>query len=97
MTFKPGQSGNPAGRAPINRDWRERCKQFMHKTGWATLEQLATDPKSMHQMRALELVAAYGYGRPTQPVSGDPDSDMPPIQVTVTFDRADTETQTSAT
>jgi hypothetical protein len=79
------------------RDFRERCRQFMEKTGWGTLQTIATDPDSIHQMRALELVAAYGYGRPTQPVSGDPDPDMPPVRVTVTFDRAEDSQQASAT
>jgi hypothetical protein len=95
--FLAGQSGNPSGRPAVVRDFRERCRQFMEKSGWNTLQNIATDPKSLHQLRALELVAAYGYGRPTQPVSGDPDPDMPPVRVTVTFDRAEAPDQPTTT
>jgi hypothetical protein len=68
----------------------------MSKSGWATLEQLATDPTSPHRFRALELLAAYAYGRPTQSPAGDPDPDMPPMVVTVMFDRNSEEKLLSA-
>jgi hypothetical protein len=61
---------------------------FMTKTGWATLEAMACDPKSPHRFRALELLAAYAYGRPTLPLAGDPEPDAAPLEVTVTFDKA---------
>jgi hypothetical protein len=61
----------------------------MTKSGWAALEDMAADPKSPHRFRALELMAAYAYGRPTQLVAGDADPDAAPVLVTVTFDRAD--------
>lgn len=61
----------------------------MAKTGWDTLEKMASNPNSPHQYRALELITAYAHGRPTQPIAGDPDADMPPVRVTVTFDRAE--------
>jgi hypothetical protein len=93
MPFQPGASGNPRGSPAVARDWRARCQQFMAKTGWDTLENMAGDPASPHRYRALELLAAYAVGRPTQPVSGDPADDMPPVRVTVTFDRAETPDQ----
>ena len=68
MLFQPGQSGNPSGRPPVARDFRERCQNFMQAKGWKTLEQLATDPDQPHQARALELIAAYAYGKPSQPI-----------------------------
>jgi hypothetical protein len=40
----------------------------MQAKGWKTLEQLATDPEQPHQARALELIAAYAYGKPSQPI-----------------------------
>jgi hypothetical protein len=87
--WQAGQSGNPNGRPARTRDFRLRCQEFMQKSGWAQLQGLAMDPTSQHHFRALELIAAYAVGRPTQPVSGDPDPDMPPLRVTVTFDRAE--------
>jgi hypothetical protein len=47
---------------------------------------MASDPRSPHRFRALELLAAYAYGRPTLPLAGDPEPDAAPIEVTVTFD-----------
>jgi hypothetical protein len=87
VTFKPGQSGNPKGRAPIVRDFRARCQTFMSKSGWAQLEHLASDATSPHHFRAIELILAYAHGRPTQPLAGDADPDMPPMTVTVLFDK----------
>jgi hypothetical protein len=68
MQFQPGQSGNPNGRPAVARDFRERCQQFMQTKGWRQLEHLATDPEHQHHGRALELIAAYAYGKPTQPI-----------------------------
>lgn len=95
MPFQPGKSGNPNGRPATPRDFRSRCQQFMSKTGWATLEELASDSKSPHRYRALELLAAYAFGRPTLPVAGDADPEMAPVRVTVTFDRAEDEPETT--
>ncbi|HEY8694846.1 MAG TPA: hypothetical protein VIR57_19120 [Chloroflexota bacterium] len=61
----------------------------METKGWKQLEDLATSSKTPHQAKALELIASYAYGKPTQPISGDPDPDMPAIRVSVDFDRAD--------
>jgi len=68
MQFQPGQSGNPSGRPPVARDFRERCREFMQAKGWKQLESIALDPQQPHQGRALELIAAYAYGKPTQPI-----------------------------
>jgi len=89
MKFQPGQSGNPHGRPAVAREFRQRSQDFMDSKGWRQLEDMAMDRKSPHRFRALELLAAYAYGRPTQPIGGDPDPDEPPVRVTITFDRAD--------
>jgi hypothetical protein len=67
----------------------------MSKTGWATLEAMANNVKSPHQYRALELITAYAYGRPTQPIAGDADPETPAVRVTVTFDRAEDQPPTA--
>ena len=89
MTFVKGQSGNPNGRPAILRDFRSRCRLFMTKTGWGALEDMANDPESVHRFRALELIAAYAHGRPTQLIAGDPDAEIAPMIITVAFDHAD--------
>jgi hypothetical protein len=88
MPFQPGQSGNPGGRPPVAREFRQRCQHFMDAKGWKQLEEMAMDKAGPHHYRALELMAAYAYGRPTLPLAGDSDPDAPPVLVTVHFDRA---------
>lgn len=68
--FRPGQSGNPGGRPAVGKMFRERCKEFMNAEGWDHLLGLARTP-SKQQLPALELIAAYAYGKPTQPIDGD--------------------------
>jgi hypothetical protein len=40
----------------------------MQSKGWTQLEALALDSDQPHQARALELIAAYAFGKPTQPI-----------------------------
>jgi len=42
---------------------------------------------SRDRFRSIELIAAYGYGRPTQPISGDAEPEPAPLRVTVVFDK----------
>ncbi|HEX6971994.1 MAG TPA: hypothetical protein VF234_07225, partial [Limnochordia bacterium] len=69
--WRKGVSGNPGGRPRVAAEFRERCREFMTAGGWARLVALATDPESPHHYRALEMIAHYAYGKPTQPVSGE--------------------------
>ena len=66
--FPKGQSGNPQGRPPVARHFRERAREWMDEPGggWDTLLRIAGDTKNPHHFRALELIAAYAYGRPSQ-------------------------------
>jgi hypothetical protein len=89
MPFKPGQSGNPGGRPKYRLEFRERCRNFADKEGWAALEDIARTKNARDRMKALEMIFAYGYGKPTQPISGDPAEEAPPIEVTVVFDKPD--------
>ena len=69
---KGGPSPNPSGRPAVVVDFRQRCRDFMEHDapdapgGWTILGKMARDPKSIHQARATELIAAYAYGRPPQ-------------------------------
>jgi len=71
----------------VAREFRERCQEFMQARGWTRLERMASG-RGPHAFLAMQLLAAYAYGRPTQPVSGDPDPAAPPVRVTVVFDDA---------
>ena len=61
-----GQSGNPKGRPPVDRDFVAWCKDVSEHTGQQRLIDQVNDPTSPHHMRALELLLAYAHGRPPQ-------------------------------
>ena len=66
--FKKGQSGNPKGRPRVADVFRDRCRDFMSDEGWEKLKSIAINGKKKDQFRALELIAAYAYGKPKQGV-----------------------------
>lgn len=78
--FQKGQSGNPGGRPAVAKEFRQRCREFMENEGWEKLFALARGGKE--QKFALELIAAYAYGRPKQGVEivGE---DGGPLQIVV--------------
>ncbi len=60
---KPGP-GRPKGAGNMIK--LARCAAFMEKKGWAELEWLARCRGSKLQLGALQPIAAYGFGRPTE-------------------------------
>lgn len=86
VTFQKGQSGNPGGRPKAFKSFKASALEHMDRQGVGTLISMASSEGEDRRF-ALKLLAEYAYGKPTQPVSGD--SDAPPVQVSVTFDRAD--------
>ncbi len=62
------------GRPPVVKSFKEACREFMERPGggWERLISIAQSDKR-DALRALELIAAYGYGKPAQAVelSGD--------------------------
>ena len=76
--FTKGNKGG--GRPAIASDFRKRCREFMEADGWRILIDMASDPKAKEQRYALELIAAYAYGRPKQGVElSGPDG--APVQI----------------
>src|SRR5262245_46171129 len=63
--FQPGQSGNPGGRPAVAREFRERCRAFMEAQGAERLIGMSLG-RGPFAFRALELLAGYAYGKPTQ-------------------------------
>lgn len=63
--WKPGQSGNPAGRPP-GTGHIERCKAWAHSKGWNILEELARSADDKIRLEATKLLLAYGVGRPVE-------------------------------
>jgi hypothetical protein len=84
MKYQPGQSGNPGGRPKHTAEvleWRGRCRDFMQRRGWDALEEMANNKTSRDRFRSIELMA-YGYGRPTLPISGDAEPEPAPPPTT---------------
>jgi hypothetical protein len=67
--WAPGHSGNPGGRPATAREFAQRCQDFMSTEGWPRLRALA-EGDGPSALRALELIIAYAYGKPMQPVGG---------------------------
>lgn len=63
----------------MTHDFRLRCRSFMETEGWAILQDMARDKKGRDRQRAIELLAAYAYGKPatTVKIGGDEDNPTP--------------------
>lgn len=62
--FQKGQSGNPGGRSRINENFRERARKAVDAH---VLEAWVREVESQGEewVRCSELLAAYGYGKPS--------------------------------
>lgn len=76
--FVKGSRSPSPGRPATSKAFRERCRQYMTEEGWDLLAAMARTP-GKDQRPALELIAAYAYGRPTQPIAGD--DELPAVHV----------------
>ena len=74
MTFKPGQSGNPAGLKPgtvnvhpkyKNKTLKQICRELSISVAMPTIEKAANNGN----IQAAELIMAYGFGKPIQQVT----------------------------
>lgn len=61
MPFAKGQSGNPAGRKPVPKAFKQACVDLTEK-GLAALEKAMGQPGE--RVQAIALVFAYAYGKP---------------------------------
>lgn len=67
MTFKPGQSGNPAGRkAEPSKHIREMARSKTDEVVKALLEALQTPGE---RVPAARVLLAYGYGNPATTIN----------------------------
>ena len=83
--FAKGNTGG--GRPAVAKEFRERCREFMESEGWTSLISMAQDKKDRDRYRALDLLAAYAYGKPKQglEVSG---ADGGPVMLGILTDEA---------
>jgi hypothetical protein len=52
------------GRPRAAMGFRDNCRNWMNDDGFAKLVAIASNDKHRHQLDAIELLAAYGFGRP---------------------------------
>lgn len=64
MPFKPGQSGNPAGRPKAVEEFRLKARAIVDKHVLARWEQEVIE-KGPYWMEASVLLVSYGYGKPS--------------------------------
>ena len=65
MPFKPGESGNPAGR-PRQKPVLEWCKRWTMDKAEKYLAPIAEDVGNKNQLEAIKLLMAYGVGKPVE-------------------------------
>ena len=62
--FQPGQSGNPAGRPRLSLAIAELARNEIERRGLLAKLGAIASRKGSQQVRAIELLLAYAYGRP---------------------------------
>lgn len=66
MAWKPGQSGNPAGRPKDKKPYIEWCREWTIFNAKKHLVPIAENPEHKHQLEAIKLLMAYGVGKPLE-------------------------------
>jgi len=83
MPFAKGKSGNPCGRPKVNELFRNRARKFVDEhvlDAW--IEEV--EQRGREWFRCSELLAAYGYGKPTQPLEHSGEGGAP-LSIVVKF------------
>lgn len=78
---RPFARGNPGGpgRPKVPDEFKAKCRKATNDLVFnAWKEEVET--RGEHWPKAAEMLAAYGHGKPTQPVSGE---DGGPLQVVI--------------
>ena len=84
MPFVKGKSGNPSGRPKVAAEFRDKCRRVVDALCIQAWE-AEVEGKGEDWLRASELLAAYGYGRPSK-AEGDGETEAPRLPEGLTLD-----------
>lgn len=90
MPFKPGQSGNPAGRK-AKTDAEREVEALARKHGRSAIKRLSEWMKSDNAKASVSAATALldrGYGKPKQAIIGGGEND-PPIRAVTRIELVD--------
>lgn len=84
MPFKPGQSGNPGGRAAIPKELKEKLSaEAPHVLDfWIAAYQNETLNWN-YRLKASENIVAYAYGKPKEIIGFDPEDGIEGIRIQI--------------
>lgn len=72
--FQKGVSGNPSGRRSDLAQYRDKCRQHTDEAIKTLVEALG-DGDGRVRVAAAQALLDRGWGKPTQPISGDDNAD----------------------
>lgn len=82
--YRPGQSGNPAGRPRVAGQLRELMRELTPEAIEAVKQAVRNYHGDMRMaMEAAKLVLAYGYGKPPQAITGEEGEG--PVEMVITW------------
>lgn len=84
--FQPGQSGNPGGRPKQDPRIKIMAREKTEEAFAVILECLGDSDKKI-ALKAAEILLDRGWGKPTQPISGDEDGAPVQHSMRVVFGR----------
>ena len=79
--FKPGQTGNPGGRPKLPEELKEAFKALAPKALETLADVMSNSVKDSDRVKAAEVILDRGYGKATQHIDANVESQIQVINV----------------